>query len=346
MSNKRLLIGITMGDPAGIGAEVTVKALAKILPSDTCDFVVYGDYFPIADAIKFCGLALSVNVIKDFDQIVSNGNTVNLIDSGLIGPNGWKYKTVDALCGKAAYEYINRAIDDAVAGTIDAVVTGPINKESLNLAGIPYPGHTEIFAHRTGVKDYAMLLTSPKLCVSHVSTHVSLAEAVDRVKKERVLHVIRLTAEAMRMLGAENPRIAVAGLNPHASEHGLFGDQEEKEIIPAIEAAKSEGYSVDGPLPPDTVFVRAAGGQYDAVVAMYHDQGHIAVKLSGFSFDKNTNSYTSLSGVNITIGLPIIRTSVDHGTAFGKAGEGRANEQSMVDAIDCAVRMANYKRRQ
>lgn len=331
-----------MGDPAGIGAEVTTKALNKIPSTADCRFVVYGDYFPVFDALRFCNLNLKINVIKDAEEAIP-GPVINLLDARIIKEGDLQYKTVNALYGQAAYTYINKAIDDALSGKIDAVVTGPINKESINLAGIPYPGHTEIFAHRTGVKDYAMLLTSSKLAVSHVSTHVSLAEAVNRVKKERILHVIKLTSDAMKMLGISAPRIAVAGLNPHASEHGLFGREEELEIEPAIKQAQEEGYLVDGPIPPDTVFVRAAGGQYDAVVAMYHDQGHIAVKLSGFAFDVATQKYTSMSGVNITIGLPIIRTSVDHGTAFGKAGEGRANEQSMVDAIDCAIRMAKSK---
>ncbi len=189
----------------------------------------------------------------------------------------------------------------------------------------------------------AMLLASKAIHVIHVSTHVSLREACDRVKKERVLKVIRLANEGMRQLGYENPRIAVAGLNPHCSENGLFGDEEEKEIIPAIEEAKREGIIVEGPFSPDTVFVKCQAGQYDIVVAMYHDQGHIPLKLNGFQYNPYSDKYESVSGINCTIGLPIVRTSVDHGTAFGKAGEGRANEESMLDAIFAGVKMAEYR---
>ena len=226
---------------------------------------------------------------------------------------------------------------------VSAVITAPISKESLHLAGFSYSGHTEIFADQTKTKDYAMLLASSELHVIHVSTHVSLREACDRVKKERVLECIRLANEGMKQLGYEEPRIAVAGLNPHCSENGLFGNEEEKEIIPAIEAAKNEGIIVEGPVSPDVVFVKTQAGQYDIVVAMYHDQGHIPLKLNGFKYDHHTNKYETMSGINCTIGLPIVRSSVDHGTAFGKAGEGRANEGSMLDAIYAGIKMAEYR---
>ena len=228
-------------------------------------------------------------------------------------------------------------------GKVQAVVTAPINKESLNMAGHAYSGHTEIFAEYTETKDFAMLLASKTLHVIHVSTHCSLREACDRVKKERVLKVITLAQEGMRQLGYENPKIVVAGLNPHCSENGLFGTEEKKEILPAIEEARKMGMDVYGPEPPDTVFVKCQAGQYDIVVAMYHDQGHIPLKLSGFQYDLVENKYKSVSGINCTIGLPIVRTSVDHGTAFGKAGEGRANEESMLDAIFAGVEMAKNR---
>ena len=204
--------------------------------------------------------------------------------------------------------------------------------------------HTEIFAEYTSTKDFAMLLASKTLHVIHVSTHCSLREACDQVKKDRVLEVIRLAQKGMQQLGYAKPKIGVSGLNPHCSENGLFGTEEECEILPAIEAARREGIDVTGPESPDTVFVKCQAGQYDIVVAMYHDQGHIPLKLSGFKYDMQKDRYESVSGINCTIGLPIIRTSVDHGTAFGKAGEGRANEESMMDAIFAGVEMAENRR--
>ena len=341
MKTNRKIIGITMGDPAGIGAEVIVKSLKSDRIYRDCIPVVYGDYFAIKDAISFCYSKQKINIIKKPSDAKGEYGVIDLIDFGLLKENGWEYKKVSPLCGKAAYTYVTFAIKDALNKLISAVVTGPLNKESMHLAGYNYAGHTEIFAEQTKTKSYAMMLTSPTLKVIHCTTHCSLRDATDRIKKARVLEVIKLADYSMKLLGVNDPKIAVAGLNPHSSENGLFGWEEEKEIIPAILAAKSEGINVDGPIAPDTVFVKAMGGQYDIVVAMYHDQGHIPLKLSGFKLDARTNRYTSLSGVNTTIGLPIIRTSVDHGTAFGKAGEGRANEDSMLDAIEMAVEMAN-----
>ena len=255
-----------------------------------------------------------------------------------------QYGKVSAMCGKASVEYIEKGIAMAMANQIDAVVTGPIHKESINQAGCPHPGHTEIFGTLTGTKDYAMMLVGGDLRVVHVSTHVSLRQAIERTKKPRILTVIRLANRAMKALGIAEPKIAVAGLNPHAGEHGLFGDEEIKEIIPAIEEARAEGIAADGPIAPDTVFGRTRGGLYDIVVCMYHDQGHIPLKTLGFTFDKATQKWTSVAGVNVTLGLPIIRTSVDHGTAFGKAGKGTAAHDSMLDAIEVAVKLAQGRK--
>ena len=214
------------------------------------------------------------------------------------------------------------------------------------MAGHNYSGHTEIFADYTRTRNYAMLLSSNNLKVIHVTTHVSMQEACSRITKERVLNVIRLARTGMELLGYENPRIGVAGFNAHCSENGLFGDQERLAVEPAVAEAKAMGIDVTGPVPPDTVFCKALGGMFDVVVAMYHDQGHIPIKLMGFQMDAKTGTYAAMSGINCTIGLPIIRTSVDHGTAYGKAGEGRANEQSMVEAIEAAQIMAwNLKKR-
>jgi 4-hydroxythreonine-4-phosphate dehydrogenase len=231
-----------------------------------------------------------------------------------------------------------------MARQVGAIVTGPIHKEAINKAGFHYSGHTELLADLTQTKDYAMILAHGDFRVSHVTTHTSMRKACDRIKKERVFAVIRLTYEFLKQLGIEAPRIGVAGLNCHSGEDGLFGDEEINEITPAIEDAKKQGWTVDGPVPPDTVFAKMKGKQYDAVVAMYHDQGHIAVKLVGFSMKPGGKVWDKMSGVNVTMGLPIIRTSVDHGVAFGKAGEGRANPESMVDAIKLAIQLSAARR--
>ncbi len=337
------IIGITMGDPAGIGSEITIKALKEKEIYDKCIPVVIGDYDAMKDANDFCRAGLSLHVIDDVAEATGQYGTVDLIDLGLLKADGWEYKKVQKHCGEASFQYIVKAIALAMEKKINAVITGPINKEAINLAGHHYSGHTEIFADYTGVNDYGMLLIGDAIKVIHVSTHCSLREACDRVKKERVLSVIRLAEEGLRLMEHKNPKIAVAGLNPHSSENGLFGWEEETEIIPAIEMAQTEGIQVEGPVPPDTVFVKCQAGQYDAVVAMYHDQGHIPLKLAGFRMDPATKQYSSVSGVNCTIGLPVIRSSVDHGTAFGKAGEGRANADSMVDAINVGLTMAKNK---
>ena len=240
---------------------------------------------------------------------------------------------VDGRAGKAAYEYIARATQDALAQKIHAVVTAPLNKEALHLGGVNFPGHTEILAHLTQAKHYAMMLTSPKLRVIHVTTHIAFHDVPQYLTKQRVAEVIALAHETLQMLGIAEPRIAVAGLNPHCGEGGLFGDEDTRNIAPAVREAQAKGWQVTGPVPPDSVFHRAANLQeFDIVVAMYHDQGHIPIKVLGFD-----------SGVNVTTGLPIIRTSVDHGTAFPVAGTGKANANSMLEALRLAARMATSK---
>lgn len=340
----KMKIAITVGEPAGIGAEVCVKALTKADVYEKCDPILVGDMAVVEDAIRICHLPLRVNAISSPEEATGKFGVVDIINMDLLKTGQWEYKKNSAIGGKVSYEYITRAISYAKEKRVGAVVTAPISKESLHMAGFPYSGHTEIFAEQTGTKDYAMLLASKRIHVIHVSTHVSLREACDCVKKDRVYKVIKLANEGMKQLGYEKPRIVVAGLNPHSSENGLFGNEENMEIIPAIEQARKEGICVDGPESPDVVFVKCQAGQFDIVVAMYHDQGHIPLKLSGFQYDIHTNKYNSVSGINCTIGLPIVRTSVDHGTAFGKAGEGRANEESMLDAIFAGVKMAEYRR--
>ncbi|MDR3120842.1 MAG: 4-hydroxythreonine-4-phosphate dehydrogenase PdxA [Clostridiales bacterium] len=338
------VIGITMGDPAGIGGEIAVKALALHRDIyEKCVPVVIGDRQALLEANEFSGTRLTLHKIDDVSRASGEPGTLDYIDMAYLAPGSFVYKKVQKLCGEASFQYVVRGIELAMEKKLHAVVTGPINKEAINEAGHHYSGHTEIFADYTHTKDYAMLLMSASLRVIHVTTHCSMRDACDRITKERVLTVIRLAREGLGLLGFSSPRIGVAGLNAHCSENGLFGWEEERAIIPAILAAKAEGIDADGPVPPDTVFVKAQAGQYDVVVAMYHDQGHIPLKLSGFKLDLATNRYSSVSGVNCTIGLPIIRSSVDHGTAFGKAGEGRANEESLVDAIDVGLIMAKNK---
>lgn len=337
---KRERIAITMGDPAGVGPEVVVKALTQRSVYEKCIPVVIGDYEALKDAIYFCDLNLNLNEVRAPEEAAGEWGTVDYINLNYLKPKSWSYKENSVICGEASFQYVIYGIRLAMEKKVAAVITAPISKESINMAGHHYSGHTEIFAEYTGTKDYAMLLASDKLRVIHVTTHCALIEACRLIRKERVLTVIKLADKGCRMLGITNPRIGVAGLNPHCSEDGLFGTEEASEIIPAVQEAKKIGINVTGPEPPDTVFVKCKAGIYDIVVAMYHDQGHIPLKLNAFQWDSEKEQFKSVKGINCTIGLPIIRASVDHGTAFGKAGEGRANASSMLDAIEAGLRMA------
>jgi len=341
----RPVIAVTMGDPAGIGAEIAVKALADPRLYDICKPFVIGDLKMIKDALGFTGINVTQRRITKPKEGVFRPGIINVVDLDNIDMEEHTYGKVSAAAGRAAFDYIRTGIELAMAGEADAVVTGPIHKESLNRAGYKYSGHTEIFADLTGTRDYAMMLVDQGMRVVHVTTHVSLRKACDLIKRDRVLIVIRLANDAALRLGVANPRIGVAGLNPHSGEEGLFGTEEIEEIRPAIEAARAEGINAEGPVPPDTLFAKARGGQYDIVVAMYHDQGHIPLKTVSFALDEKTGKWLSVSGVNTTLGLPIIRTSVDHGVAFGKAGKGTANPESLVQAIHMAVQLA-YGRNQ
>jgi len=328
-----------MGDPAGIGAEIIVKALSRKGIYQKSRPVVIGSKSVMADALEFTHSKLKLNLVEDLSELKDEYGIIDLIDLKNITLNEFNYGKVNATAGQASLDYIYKGIELAMAEKINAVVTGPIHKESIKAAGSSHPGHTEIFATRTNTKDYAMMLADDHFRVIHVSTHVSLRKACDLVKKERVLTVIHLADKALKDLGVKQPNIAVAGLNPHAGEGGFFGREEIDEIIPAINEARKDGINVEGPIPPDTIFSKVLGKQYDIAVVMYHDQGHIPMKVMGFKYDKKTNKWSSMSGVNVTVGLPIIRVSVDHGVAFGKAGEGRANEESMVEAIKVAIQL-------
>lgn len=338
---NRPIIGVTMGDPAGIGAEITVKALNQRALYEVARPVVIGSRVVMEDTLRFVGVTLKLNVMDDISHLKGQYGTIDLLDLDNIKMSDFRYGEIGAVAGKASIEYVMKGIELAQDGKVDAIATGPIHKEAINIAGCEYSGHTEICAAATGTKDYAMMLVDEKIRVIHVSTHVSLRKACDLVKKERVLSVIRLAQAALQKMGIAEPRIGVAGLNPHAGEHGLFGIEEIGEITPAINQAKEEGINVDGPFPPDTIFSKVQGGQYDIAVVMYHDQGHIPMKVTGFKYNDVTKIWTAISGVNITVGLPIIRTSVDHGVAFDKAGVGEANEQSMIEAIKMAAVLAD-----
>jgi len=337
IKKRKPIIGITIGDPAGIGAEITVRALDRKGIYKKSKPLVIASKSVIEDAIKMISSDLRLHTVKNAEDVKGDYGIIDLLDLDNITLDEFEYGKVNTKAGKASLEYIYKGIELAMAKKIEAVVTGPIHKESIKAAGSLHPGHTEIFATQTNTNDYAMMLADKHFRVIHVSTHVSLRKACNLVKKERVFTVIRLANKVLKDLGIQEPKIAVAGLNPHAGERGLFGKEEIDEIIPAINEAMKNNINVEGPIPPDTIFSKVLGKQYDIAVVMYHDQGHIPMKVMGFKYNKKTDKWSSMSGVNVTVGLPIIRVSVDHGVAFGKAGEGRANEESMVEAIKMAI---------
>lgn len=323
------ITGITMGDPAGIGPEIVAKSFAGDDFSRRYRAVAVGDAGVMSRAIELLGVPLSLNIIGEPDEARFEEGVLDLIPVGEL-PGDMPFGRLDARCGRAAYDYVERATHLALDGSISSVCTAPLNKEAMHLAGVEYPGHTEILAGLTGTQDYAMMLVAPDLKVIHVSTHVSLSEAIERATTGRELTVIRLAYETMRRIGVEQPRVAVAGINPHAGENGLFGREEIEEIAPAIAAARESGIDASGPHSADTVFLGARRGDFDIVVVQYHDQGHIPVKLLGFE-----------TGVNVTVGLPFFRTSVDHGTAFDIAGTGVADHSSLLAALDLADELTN-----
>lgn len=325
------IIGITMGDAAGIGPEVIVKALAMKETYEICRPLVIGDVKAIARAVKTTRATVKLQVVKDIHEAMFEFGILDVLDLNLDMPP-IEVGTVNRASGRAAVEFVKKAVALALNHDIHAIATAPLNKEAINLAGYHYQGHTEILAHLTNTRNYAMMLAAGNLRVIHVTTHVSLREACDLIDMKRVLSTIVLAYETLTSMGITEPRIAVSGLNPHSGESGLFGREERDHITPAVHEAIARGINVQGPLPPDTVFLKAAENAFDIVVAMYHDQGHIPLKL--LSFDR---------GVNITLGLPIIRTSVDHGTAFDIAGTGVANPTSMIEAIKMAVDFARQQ---
>ncbi|MGC4033172.1 MAG: 4-hydroxythreonine-4-phosphate dehydrogenase PdxA [Tepidisphaeraceae bacterium] len=338
--NDLPILGITMGDPAGVGPEIVAKAVSRPDTFKTCRPLVIGDAWIMQKAIAYANVSLLVNRVKNLEAAKFTPGVLDVFDLDATDPNEYILGKVTETAGNAAFKSVTQAIELAMAKKIAGVVTAPIHKEAIVLAGHHFPGHTEIFAHFTNTKNVTMMLAAGDFRVVHVSTHVSLRQACDRATRERVLKVITLGHQVCQRLGIQNPKIGVAGLNPHASDGGLFGDEEEKEIRPAVNDAKAQGMTVEGPLPADTFFAKASSGAYDICVAMYHDQGHIPVKCKGFKFDPATNQWTSVRGINVSLGLPIIRTSVDHGTAFDQAGKGTASDESLIDAIEYAARLA------
>ena len=336
-------LAVTMGDPAGIGPEIAVKALLDPEVRSICRPVLIGEASVIRDIIERLRLPASVYAIQKMSDALFVSGQIDVFDLSIMSEQDIPFGTIDATCGEASFQAVRKAIELAMAVEVEGTVTGPINKKSINEAGHHFAGHTEIYAHFTGTRKYAMLLVEDHINVIHVSTHVSLRQACDLVKKDRIVQVIELLADGLRRLGKINMKIGVAGLNPHAGDNGLFGTEEAEEILPAIEAARALGYDVEGPVPPDTMFAKAATGAYGGVVAMYHDQGHIPFKLAGFRWNVEKQQMDSVKGVNITLGLPIIRTSVDHGTAFEIAGRGIASPDAMILAIQSAVQLHNHR---
>lgn len=326
------LIAITMGDPAGVGPELSLRALADDSLRALCRPLVFGDAWILQHIADEQGLSSAHPVVTLADW--THGVQIDsptVVDCGELAPGTVRPGRIDRECGRAACRYIEAAVDACVSGTGAAVVTNAIHKESLHLAGVPHAGHTELLAARTGTTRYCMMLASESLLVSFVTTHIGYADVPQKLSHGRVLDVIELTYAALKRLRTRPMRIAVCGLNPHAGEHGLFGNREEERFItPAVEAARAKGIDVEGPLPPDTTFLPQRVSTRGAIVCMYHDQGHIPFKMQAFD-----------TGVNITLGLPIVRTSVDHGTAFDIAWQGSAQPSSLIQAVLWAVRLAS-----
>jgi 4-hydroxythreonine-4-phosphate dehydrogenase len=330
-----------MGDAAGIGSEITARMLAYSDILEYCIPIVIADARVVQQGYGIIGEHPAFEVIDTPGRALDAGKAY-VYDLENLAPTDYTLGEIAAAAGRAAGESIERAVQMALAEEIDAIVTNPIHKEAFNLGGYGkrYPGHTEMLAALTDTARYCMMLVSGRMRVCHVTTHVSLLDALTQyITTTRILEVIKLAHEMGQRLGIAHPKIGVPGINPHAGEHGLFGDEEQRIIIPAIEAAVKLGIQAEGPIPPDSLYPKAKGGWYDVVLAMYHDQGHIPCKVEGFIYDDESDTWT-MSGVNVTLGLPIIRTSVDHGTAFDRAGEGTANARSLIEATHFAIQLA------
>ncbi len=325
---KTIRLAVTMGDPAGIGPEIVAKAAFQMredVSAGRIEFVVLGSATALNKGCEQVGLS-------------QNDLPLRLID---VGPVEGEIVTgtISAIGGEWAYRAVKRAAEMVLAGDADAIVTAPLSKEALHMAGHPFEGHTELLAHLTGMRDAVMMLAHGPMRVSHVTTHCAIADVPRRITPVRLRRVFDVTLDALQCLGFERPRLGIAGLNPHAGEGGILGKEDDQIIAPIIREYVDKGYDITGPVPGDTVFIKLRAGQFDAVVAMFHDQGHIPVKLLGFNVNSATGVWQAISGVNVTLGLPILRTSVDHGTAFDIAGKGVANADSLVDAVEYAVKL-------
>lgn len=322
-------IAITMGDPSGVGAEVSVKAMASLPENDRSNYAVIGSFEVMQRAAKACNLN-DFAMHKFGDKAVTS--SLAIIDVPVANlPK--EFGVLSDACGEASFQYINTAVNMTKSNDIKGIVTAPINKEALNSAGHHYDGHTGMLAHLTGCKSSWMLLASEHLNVIHVSTHVSLKDAITRATPDRIYETILIGYNHLKRMGIKNPRIAVAGINPHCGENGLFGNEDKLQVAPGVERAKNEGINVEGPISADTVYYRAKQGAFDLVLAQYHDQGHIPIKLIAFD-----------TAVNVSLGMPIDRTSVDHGTAFDIAGTGIANHENMLCALNYAQKLASNKK--
>jgi 4-hydroxythreonine-4-phosphate dehydrogenase len=326
---SRPIIAITMGDPAGIGPEIIMRSLGHAEVFSLCRPLVIGNADRLRKAGAIVGSTLDVRSVCGPEGASFQPGNVDVVDLDVV-PADLPFGQNSAVGGEAAYRFIERACRMVVAGEADAICTAPISKEALHAAGHRYPGHTELLAHLTGTPEVSMMLTAPKLRVIHVTTHIGLLDAIERINAGLVERTIARGHATLVKAGIANPKIGVCAINPHAGENGLFGrGEEEEKIAPAVRACQVKGWAVEGPLPADTLFFRAGRGDFDLVVAMYHDQGHGPIKVLGIE-----------AGVNITVGLPVVRTSVDHGTAFDIAGTGKADERSLLEALRQAVELA------
>jgi len=326
MSADRPIIGVTMGDPAGIGPEISIKALSKFGLYDLCKPIIIGDLGILEKTREKLDLNVQFRIVNSPSESIGKAGIIEVIDLKNIDLNSFRSGKASAEGGRASIEYIEKAAYLALHGEINAVTTCPINKQAISMAGSPYIGHTEMLAALCDVKDPLVMFWVRGVRIFFLTRHIPLSRAIQAVKKDRIIKVVTRIVSELRRLGLNKPTIAVAALNPHASDRGLIGDEEEKEILPAVEELKSKGFNVVGPVPADSIFHKAFEGRYDAVLSLYHDQGHIAAKTADF-----------FGTVSVTLGLPFIRTSVDHGTAYDIVGKGIANSKSLEEAIKVAA---------
>ena len=332
--SKAIRLAVTMGDPAGIGPEIIAKAAYQMreeVVAGRIEFIVIGSAKALDTGCKQVGLVRDTLPLRMID--------VGPVDGEIVTGQ------ISAVGGEWAYRAVKKAAEMVQADEADAIVTAPLSKEALHMAGHHFEGHTELLAHLTGMRDAVMMLAHGPMRVSHVTTHCSLGEVPSRITPTRLRRVFDVTLDALACLGFEKPRLAIAALNPHAGEGGILGKEDDLIIAPVIKEYVDKGYDVTGPVPGDTVFIKLRAQQFDAVVAMFHDQGHIPVKLLGFNVNEETGVWQAISGVNVTLGLPILRTSVDHGTAFDIAGKGVANADSLVDAVEYGMKLLEGRRK-